>query len=236
MGHLRGEQEAFVNDSAGGEGGKVKIALVGQVGGGDFGFGAFADDVELAFEGVLVDGTGAADEDLLDVGLGGAGHAADGIAIHGSIAPAEDGEPFLADDALEDAFAGEALVGLDGQEGHADAVFAFGGEGEAEGGAFAGEELVRDLDEDACAIAGFGIAAAGAAVGEVDEDLDALLDDVVGFMAFDAGDEADTAGVVFKGGVVESLRLRQAGSRGLVSLTGNTLGFGHFFLRGIFTV
>ena len=94
---------------------------------------------------------------------------------------------------------------LDGQEGHADAVFAFGREGEAEGGAFAGEELVRNLNENAGAVAGFGIAAAGAAVGQVDEDLDAFGDDVVGFVAFDAGDEADAAGVVLVAGVVQPL-------------------------------
>ena len=64
---------------------------------------------------------------------------------------------------------------------------------------------MRDLDEDAGAIAGFGIAAAGAAVGEVDQDLDAFDDDVVGFLALDVGDEADTAGVVLEARVVETL-------------------------------
>ncbi len=179
--------------------------MLGRLECGDFGFGALADDVELAFEGIGIAAIGAADEDLLDVGLGGAGNAADGVAIDGGIAPAEDGEAFVADDAFEDAFTGEALVRFDGKEGHADAILAFGGEGEAERGAFAGEEFVRDLDEDAGAIAGLGIAAAGAAMGQVDEDLDAFGDNVVGFMAFDAGDETDTAGVMFVSGVVEAL-------------------------------
>ena len=40
------------------------------------------------------------DEDLLDVGLGTARDAADGVAIDGGVAPAEDGEPFFADDAF----------------------------------------------------------------------------------------------------------------------------------------
>jgi hypothetical protein len=46
----------------------------------------------------------------------------------------------------------------------------------------------------------------------------------VGFVAFDAGNETDTAGVVLVAGVVEAL----GGGEG----TGDTLGFGHVFLRG----
>ena len=72
-------------------------------------------------------------------------------------------------------------------------------------GAFARKKLVGNLDQDARAIAGFGIAAAGAAMGQVDQDLNAFEDDVVGFMAFDAGDEADPAGIVFMARVVETL-------------------------------
>jgi len=112
---------------------------------------------------------------------------------------------FWASRALQNTFAGEALVRFDGQKGHTNAVFAFGGEGEAEVGALAGEELVGNLDEDASAITGIGVAAAGSAVCEVDEDLDAFGDDVVGFVAFDAGYEPDAAGVVLVAGVVESL-------------------------------
>ena len=67
--------------------------------------------------------------------------------------------------------------------------------GEAKLGAFAAEEFVRDLDEDARAVAGFRIAAAGAAMREVDEDLNALGDDFVRRLAIDIDDETDTAGI-----------------------------------------
>ena len=92
----------------------------------------------------------------------------------GRIAPAEHGETFFADDAFEDAFALQALVRFDGQKDHADAVLARRGKRKTEIGALAGEELVRNLNEDAGAVAGFGVAAAGAAMSQVDEDLDAL--------------------------------------------------------------
>ena len=91
---------------------------------------------------------------------------------------------------------------LHGQERHADAVLAGRRQGEAELGALAREELVRDLDQDAGAVAGFRIAAAGAAVGQVDQDLDALDDDVVRLLTLDVGDEADSAGIVLMPGVV----------------------------------
>ena len=118
-------------------------------------------------------------------------------------------QAFFAHDALENAFALQALVLLHRQEDHADAVLAGCGQREAELRAFAREELVRDLDQDAGAVAGFRIAAAGAAMRQVDEDLNALLDDVVAFVAADVGDEADAAGIVLMRRIVKPLRRRE---------------------------
>ena len=116
-------------------------------------------------------------------------------------------EPFFADDSFDDAFARlRGAVRFHGQEHHANAVFAGGRQGEAEFGAFRARKTVRDLDQDAGAIARFRIAAAGAAMGQVDQDLDALYDDVVRFLALDVGHKADAAGVVLMARVVEALR------------------------------
>ena len=71
--------------------------------------------------------------------------------------------------------------------------------------ALACEEFVRNLDEEARAVAGLRVAAAGAAVGEVDEDLDAFEDDVVRPVSLDGGDETDTACIVFIPRVVQAL-------------------------------
>jgi hypothetical protein len=46
-------------------------------------------------------------------------------------------------------------------------------------------------------------------VRKVDEYLDSLNYDVVGFVTFDTGHEADTAGIVFQAGMIEALRFRQ---------------------------
>ena len=72
------------------------------------------------------------------------------------------------------------------------------------------EELVRHLDQDAGAVAGQRIAAAGAAMHEVQEDLDALADDVVRRDALDVGDEADATRVVLELRIVESGPAREA--------------------------
>ena len=98
--------------------------------------------------------------------------------------------------------------GSTGQEHHADAVLPGRRKREAQLGALAGEELVRNLDQDAGAVAGFRIAAARSAVRQIDQNLYALDDDFVRFLTFDVGNEADTAGVVLVAGIVKSLRGR----------------------------
>ena len=66
-----------------------------------------------------------------------------------------------------------------------------------------------DLDQHAGSIARLGVASAGATMGEVDQDFDALHDDVVRFFAGDVGYKANATGIVFVTGIVESLRFRQ---------------------------
>ena len=72
--------------------------------------------------------------------------------------------------------------------------------------ALLGEEAVRHLDQDAGAVAGVLLAAAGAAVLEVQEDLEPLLDDACDLRPFDVDHEADAAGVVLVLRVVKTLR------------------------------
>ena len=56
------------------------------------------------------------------------------------------------------------------------------GKGKPSFSTFANEELVRNLDEDARAVARFWIASAGTTMGQVQKDLDSLVDDVVTFV------------------------------------------------------
>jgi hypothetical protein len=207
---LGGEEEPFVDDGAAAERGDVEEVLVADVGGADFVFDALADDVEFAFELDFGEGGGAADEDLFDVGLGGAGDAADGVDVEGGVAPAEDFEAFFADYPFEDTLDEQAGGPFDGQEDETDAVLAGGGEGEADFGTLAREEGMGDLYKKAGAIAGFRIAAAGAAVGEIDEDLHAFRDDVVRFVAVDVDHKADATGIALVHRAIQALRRGKA--------------------------
>ena len=83
------------------------------------------------------------------------------------------------------------------QEHEAGAVRAGGGQRERHDLA---QERVGHLNQDAGAVTGVRLAAAGAAVLQVDEDLQRLRDDVVRALALDVDDEADAAGVVFGAG------------------------------------
>ena len=71
------------------------------------------------------------------------------------------------------------------------------------------QELVRDLHQDAGAVAGQRVGADGAAMGQVLQDLEAVLDDRVARPRLQVGDEADAAGIVFSLRIVESLRRRR---------------------------
>ena len=75
-----------------------------------------------------------------------------------------------------------------------------GGSVDAWRGHLGAVEFVGDLDQDAGAVAHQLVGADGAAVVEVLEDLQALLDDRVRFLARDVRDEADAAGVVLARG------------------------------------
>ena len=127
-------------------------------------------------------------------------------AVDRHVAPAEQDLAFVLDRALDLVFAGEARRRFLGQEHHADAVLARRRQAHALRGHLLAEERVGNLDQDAGAVAGERIGADRAAMGEVAQDLQTLLDDRVAFLALDVRDEADAAGVVLVGGVVETLR------------------------------
>ena len=71
--------------------------------------------------------------------------------------------------------------------------------------ALAQEELVWNLEENAGSVSGFGVAAAGSAVRQVEQDLDSFGYDVVTFMASNIRDESDAAGVVLLRRMVQTL-------------------------------
>src|SRR5262249_25107668 len=73
------------------------------------------------------------------------------------------------------------------------------------------EEPVGDLDQDAGAVGELRVPADRAAVRQVPQDRQALLDDRVALLPLDVRDEADAAGVVLVRRVVQPLRSGRSG-------------------------
>ena len=136
-------------------------------------------------------------------------HAANGITVDRSIAPTQGGESFFADDPLQHAFAIQARLLFDRKKGHSNRVLAGSRQREAERFALAREKFVRNLNQQAGAITGLRIASTGTAVGEIDKDLNSLLNDLMAFLAANACHKTDATGVVLVRRVVKTLRRRQ---------------------------
>ena len=123
--------------------------------------------------------------------------------------------PSRARDLLEGLAHELAPLGVARHEQRADAVFAGRRQRDAERLGLAGEELVRDLHQDAGAVAGARIGADRAAMLEVDQDGQRVVDDLVRLAALDVGDESDAAGILGERRIVKAVRLGRAGIGGI---------------------
>ena len=124
--------------------------------------------------------------------------------------PAQHGLPFLAHHALESSLADLPAAFVGRQEDQADAILAGRGQRDAELAALLAEKRVRHLHENAGAVAGVLLAAAGAAVLQVNEDLQRIADDVVRLAVLEIDDEADAAGIVLVARIVQALLVRES--------------------------
>ncbi len=189
-------EEALVDDGARGKARNVEALRVRHARGAHDLLDALADHVELPLERILVGAVArGADEDLPDLGQHGARERAGRLVVDRHAPPAEEHLAFLGDHLLEQRDARLRLLRLLGEEDHADAVGAGRRERDALGGALAAQKRIRHLDEDAGPVPGERVAAARAAMGQVLEDGEPLLDDVVRALALHVDHEADAARV-----------------------------------------
>ena len=129
--------------------------------------------------------------------------------IGGHIAPAEQHLAFDFDEMLELFDDDFARLGFARQKTHRHRIFAGLGQNHAGAlGPFA-QQRIGNLDQDAGAVAHQRVGAHRAAMVEIDQKLQALADDAVGFLAFDIGDKAHAAGIMLMPGIVEALFRRQ---------------------------
>jgi hypothetical protein len=141
-----------------------------------------------------------ANEHLLERGRHQRGAPSDRIEICRHRPPPEHPVSFFADYPFDDGAAGGACAALHGQEDEAAAVLARDRQLERQHGS---QEPIGHLYEDAGPIAGVGIRPAGAAMFEIDEQLDRAPHDRVRSLAFDVRNETNAAGVVLVAGTIE---------------------------------
>jgi hypothetical protein len=213
---LLGQEHALVHDGPGREAGQIPVLAAVETRRADLAVGPLADDVELALEGEIVGQVFMApDEDLPDERLAGARGVAQRGAVGRHGPPAEEVLPLGLHDLLETLLQPAAMRGIARQENQAAAVLKGTRQGDAALFAHFQQEGMRHLQEDAGAIAGVGLAAAGAAMVEVLQHLDRLLQDLVRLPPFDIDHKADATGVVLEPGIVQSLLGRQPQLSGL---------------------
>ncbi len=226
LAELVGQEHALVDHGAAGQrahviaGHAAVAALVDRL------RDRLAQDVEPALEIVFgLGGAIATDKDLHVVGLGRLhGDAERGI-VTGHVAPAEQLEALVLDLLGDDALDHVPPRGIARHEQRADGVFAWLRQLEAELACLAGEEGVRDLHQDAGAVAGARVGADRAAMLEIAQDAQRVGDDLMRLLALDVGDEADAAGVLLQTRIKQAFGLRTP----CVELT---RGRGGFRVRG----
>ena len=173
-----------------------RVGLVGD---------ALSDHVELALEGVALEPVGGRDEALTVHRLGRQHLLAEAGIVDRHVAPAEEALALLDADALDEVADDAAPFGVLGHEPLPDAITPGLRQVDALLGADRVEEVVRDLDEESRPVADQRIGAGGAAMGEVLEDLQPVLDHAAGLHALHVGDEADAASIALPVGAVEAL-------------------------------
>jgi hypothetical protein len=204
LAELVGEEHALVDDGAARDryrvvtGERAFAALIDRV------RDRLAQDVETALEIFLVRAVAAADKHLHAVRLGRLDRLAERRIVGRHVAPAEQLQAFRLDLVGNDALDHFTPGLLARHEQRADGILAGSRKREAGFLRLARKERVRDLYENASAIAGARIGADGATMFQIAKNADRVGDDLMRLLALDVGNEADAARIFFECGVVET--------------------------------
>ena len=176
---------------------------------------ALADQVELALESVALEPVAGRDHELLDVRCGRHCRSAEigPLRVDRDLPPAYELLTFGGADPCDFGLAVRAFGRVGRQKddpgGKPARSRQLGAEILAD---HLAQELVRQRREDACAVAGVGLGAAGAAVIHPAQQMIGIADDPVTAFALDVSHEADAAAIVLVFGPVKAAGLRGAGA------------------------
>ena len=214
---LIGREHALVDQRARREADDVEEMLLGQREAIDLMLDALPRDVQLAFEaqpvrlriGVEGEVLAAADEQVLEDRLRGDCTRAQEAIVGRYLAPAEQLQVLFLQDRDDERLDRAALRTVARQEDQSGAILPGLWQLNAERARHPAEKAVRHLNQDPGAVPGVGLAPAGAAVQQIDEQLQPLRDDGMGAPALHVDDEANAARVVLVPWIVEALRPRR---------------------------
>ena len=178
--HLVGHQHAFIDHRLVGQTADVKLVAALNARSADAALRQFADDVELALEREVVGQFARTrDEHLPHHRFGRDGGLSQRTVLGRHGPPAEQAQAFGGDDLFKELFAFVPFRGAGGQKDQAHAVFARPGQGNLHFAAGFLEERVGHLQQNARAVAGVDLAAARAAMFQIQQHLQRLLNDGV---------------------------------------------------------
>ena len=162
-----------------------------------FMLGALADHIRPALQ---FHSGGTTDERLPESRHGVAGQRTERRVIGGDVAPTEQAQPLGGDNLLEGVAGGRGIAGGLREECDAGRIRTLCGQLEVD---HRPQELVGDSDHDPGPVPAVGLSAGGAAMLEVQQRGNGLVDDVAAAPAVHVHHHGDTARVVFVRGVVE---------------------------------
>ena len=206
--HLRGDQHALVHDGARAHRAHVEdLVAQGKLGVGLL-FDGAAAHVQATLEGIAGGRVvGAAQEGLQDSGHAGAGRLAQVVRVDGHLAPKEQRHAGLGAALLKHA-AGilYALVVLR-EEQHCHAIVALCRQNLAALLSLFTEKVMRNLEQDASAVAGVLLESRAAAVLQVDQNGQCIVQNLVMALTVDIGKRADATCIVVEFGAIKALLL-----------------------------
>ena len=206
--HLRGDQHALVHDGARAHGAHVEdLVAQGKLGVGLL-FDGAAAHVQAALEGIAGGRVvRTAQEGLQDSGHAGAGRLAQVVRVDRHLAPKEQRHAGLGAALLKHATGILYALVVLRKEKHGHAIVALCRQNLAALLSLFTEKVMRNLEQDASAVAGVLLESRAAAVLQVDQNGQRIVQDLVMALAVDIGKRADATCIVVEFGAIKALLL-----------------------------